>query len=555
MKHQTPFYITTATRLNSKRVNRSLTIKIISSIFVLLIGLNLSAKEYTITSFGAKSDTAFLSTIAIQSAIDQCNSDKGGKVIIPSGSYRSGTIYLKNNVTLYLEKGATLYGSTQLSDYPENFPDYTFFRKGEVKRALIYAENCSDIAIEGEGTISGQGEAFWIAKGSKADSYGLRPYLIWMIQCRNIRTEGVKLRNSALWMQHYLACDQLYIHNIDIFNHCNKNNDMIDVDGCHDVRISDIVGDSDDDGITLKSTSGRGNENIVITNCLLSSHCNALKMGTESNTGFKNVTISNIVIRPSKVTDHSIEGTPKGHTGIALEEVDGGILDGVVISNIRIDGPNCPIFIRLGNRNRPYFNDQKIANNSVLQNVSITNVIATGASKTGCSITGTASSPVRNITLSHISLEFEGGGTKGDLEREIPEMDKSYPEADMFDILPAYGFFIRHAQNITFTDIQLKTKDSDLRPAIYCSDVQFADFDNLSLVSGSGNNSDICLENSNEIRISKCRIEGKSNSLVNLKGEANSNITLFNNDLTNIKSLFIPDQNAVHRIRDFGNVK
>lgn len=529
--------------------------RIIMTVFFVCIALTLSAKEYNITSFGAKSDTSFLSTKAIQSAIDECSKNSGGKVVIPSGIYLTGTIYFRSNVTIYLEKGATLYGSTHLSDYPVNLPDYTFFRKGEVKRALIYAENCSDIAIEGEGTINGQGGFFGPGSGSKADSYSVRPYLIWMIQCRNIRTEGIKLRNSALWMQHYLACDQLYIHNIDVFNHCNKNNDMIDVDGCHDVRISDIVGDSDDDGITLKSTSGRGNENIVITNCVLSSHCNALKMGTESNTGFKNVTISNIVIRPSKVTDHSIEGTPKGHTGIALEEVDGGILDGVVISNIRIDGPNCPIFIRLGNRNRTYFDGQKIDKAGILQNVTISNIIATGASKTGCSITGTATSPVRNITLSHISLEFEGGGTRGDLEREIPEMDKSYPEADMFDILPSYGFFIRHAQNITFTDIQLKTKDSDLRPAIYCSDVQVADFDNLSLVSGSVNNSDICLENSNEIRISKCRIEGKSNSLVNLKGEANSNITLFNNDLTNIKLLFVPAQSADHRIREFGNVK
>ena len=225
---------------------------------------NLSAKEYNIIDFGAKSDTAYLSTKAIQAAIDECSRNNGGKVVIPSGAYLSGTIYFKSNVTLSVEKGATLFGSPRLADYPVNLPDYTFFRKGIVKRALIYAENCSDIAIEGEGTINGQGGSFRENNHSKDDSYSVRPYLIWMIQCKNVRTEGVRLRNSALWMQHYLACDKLYIHNIDVFNHCNKNNDMIDVDGCHDVRISDCVGDADDDGITLKSTSGRGNENIVI---------------------------------------------------------------------------------------------------------------------------------------------------------------------------------------------------------------------------------------------------------------------------------------------------
>ncbi len=526
-----------------------LTFILISMVFTL------SAREYNITSYGAKSDTTYLSTKAIQSAIDECSKNNGGIVIIPSGNYLSGTLYFKSNVTIHLEKGATIFGSTCLADYPENLPDYLFFRKGEVKRALIYAEKCTDIAIEGEGMINGQGKFFVVKSGLKADSYSVRPYLIWMIQCKNIRTEGIKLRNSGLWMQHYLACDQLYIHNIDVFNHCNKNNDMIDVDGCHDVRISDCVGDSDDDGITLKSTSGRGNENVVITNCLLSSHCNALKMGTESNTGFKNIAVSNIVIRPSSVTDHSMEGTPRGHTGIALELVDGGILDGVVISNIRIDGPNCPIFIRLGNRARPYFEGEKIDRTGVLQNVSISNVIATGANITGCSITGIPGYPVRNISLNHISIEFEGGGTNRDFSREIPEKEKSYPEADMFDILPSYGFYIRHAENIQLSDIQLKTKETDLRPALMLSDIKDAFLQNLTLSGNSNNISDICLEKSERISISKCRILGNSNNLVNCKGEGNSNIILSNNDLTNIKSLYTPGQKPTDGIKEFGNFK
>jgi polygalacturonase len=253
----------------------------IVTIVSIWITMNLCAREYNIMEYGAKSDTTLLSTKAIQAAIDDCHLNKGGTVLIPAGTFVTGTIYLKSYVTLRLEKGATLFGSIHLNDYPENLPDYTFYRKGIVKRALIYAEKCTNIAIEGEGMIHGRGEFFWQPEGSKDDSYSVRPYLIWMIQCSDVRTEGVKLRNSALWMQHYLACDRVYIHNIDVYNHCNKNNDMIDVDGCHDVRISDCVGDSDDDGITFKSTSGRANENIAVTNCLISSHCNAIKIGTE----------------------------------------------------------------------------------------------------------------------------------------------------------------------------------------------------------------------------------------------------------------------------------
>ena len=514
---------------------------------------NLSAREYKITDFGAKSDTSLLSTRAIQAAIDECSRNKGGKVVIPSGTFLSGTIYFKSNVTLSLEKGAILYGSTHLVDYPVNIPDYTFFRKGIVKRALIYAENCSDIAIEGEGTINGPGGAFTGSNHSKDDSYSVRPYLIWMIQCKNVRTEGIKLRNSALWMQHYLACDQLYIHNIDVFNHCNKNNDMIDVDGCHDVRISDCVGDSDDDGITLKSTSARGNENIVITNCLLSSHCNALKMGTESNSGFKNISVSNIVISPSKVAGKSIEGNPRGHTGIAMEEVDGGILDGVVISNVRIDGTACPIFIRLGNRGRPYEESRKIDHVGALQNISISNVIATGAQSIGCSITGIPGYPVRNISLSHIRIEFEGGGKAEDANRIIPEKEKSYPEYDIFGILPSFGFYIRHAENIHFNDVQLVTKNEDMRPAICLSDVSNASFDQLSLTGSPDNTADIFLEASKMIRIGGCHIIGQSKSLVHFKGYANADITLKNNEMTNIKSLYSPLEIKVAGLKEFGN--
>ena len=278
-------------------------------------------------------------------------------------------------------------------------------------------------------------------------------------------------------------------------------------------------------------------------------------MGTESNSGFKNVTISNIVIRPSKVTGKSIEGTPKGHTGIALEEVDGGVLEGVVISNIRMDGPACPIFIRLGNRARSFDENLKIDHVGALQDISISNIIATGAKITGCSITGIPGYPVRNISLSHISIECDGGGTSEDYNRQVPEKEKSYPEYDMFDVLPSYGFYVRHAENIHFNDIQLITKDEDLRPAIFLSDARDGNLNNLLLSGCSKNKTDICLEKSVGIRISNCIIKGSSNSLLNFRGEENSNITVINNDLTNVNSLYVPDQKPMKGFREYGNIK
>lgn len=528
-------------------------LKLLTFILLLTTGLS-QAKDFTISGFGAVADTTVLSTKAIQAAIDKCHASGGGKVIIPAGNYKTGTIYLKNNVSLHLEKGATLFGSPRLKDYPENAPDYIFLRKESLKRALIYAFECTNIALEGEGTIDGQGAKFWVLDGAKVDSYAVRPYLIWMIRCTDVRTEGLHLRNSGLWMQHYLACDNVYIHNINVFNHSNKNNDLMDIDGCHDVRISDIIGDSDDDGITMKSTSGRGNENIAITNCIISSHCNALKMGTESSSGFKNIAISNIVIRPSKVTDHSIEGTPRGHTGIALEEVDGGTLDGVVISNIRMEGPVCPIFIRLGKRNRPYTDDQKFDKPNVLRNVSICNVIATGAQKNGCSITGVPGQNVENVSLSNIRIEFEGGGTSENYVRTVPEKEKSYPEFDMFDDLPAYGFYVRHARNIRFSDIQMVTKNEDMRPAFYLDDVNDSQFDGLKVSSSPGNDCVICAENSKGIRISNSENTGSAECFVNLKGSGNSEIILNNNIISNVNKLFAPES-VSGVVKEFGNMR
>lgn len=528
-------------------------LKLLIYIFLFSTSL-LQAKDFSITDYGAVADTSQLSTPAIQKAIDDCNISGGGRVVIPAGNFKSGTLYLKDNVCLYLEKGATLFGSPYLKDYPENAPDYIFFRKESLKRALIYAFKRTNIALEGEGTIDGQGAKFWVPEGAKVDSYAVRPYLIWMIRCTDVRTEGLHLRNSGLWMQHYLACDNVYIHNINVFNHSNKNNDLMDIDGCHDVCISDVIGDSDDDGITMKSTSGRGNENITITNCMISSHCNALKMGTESSSGFKNIAISNVVIRPSKVTDHSIEGTPRGHTGIALEEVDGGTLDGVVISNIRMDGPVCPIFIRLGKRNRPYFDGQKFAQQGVLRNISISNVIATGAQKNGCSITGIPGQEVENISLSHIRIEFEGGGTKENYQRKVPEKEKSYPEYDLFDDLPAYGFYIRHARNILFSDVQLSTKNEDLRPALYLDDVKNSEFDGLKAGSSPGSDCVVCAENTSGIRISNSQNTGSAASFVYLKGTENSGIILKNNIISNVTKLFAPES-VSGVVKEFGNIK
>lgn len=497
--------------------------QILISFLVLITSFSVYAKEYNILDFGAKGDGVTINTDAIQNAVDSC-SKTGGVIVFPSGKYLSGTIYFRDNVSVHLQKGAVILGSTNLEDYPENLPEYQFYRKGTIKRALIYAEKCENISIKGEGTIDGQGANFKEPFEKGTSSYSVRPHVIWMIQSKNIQIEGVKLQNSALWMQHYIACENLYIHDIEVYNHSNKNNDMMDINGCKDVIISDCRGDTDDDGITLKSTHAMPNENITITNCIISSHCNAIKCGTESNAGFKNITISNCIIKPSKDKE-PIYGKPGGISGIALEVVDGAKMDGISISNIVMDGPQVPLFIRLGNRARGY--DKKLPKPKVgsIENITISNITAFNADVHGSSITGIPGHKVKNITLDNIRLYYKGGGTLGDAKKVIPEKEKGYPDAIMFGKLSSYGMFIRHAENISLRNIALSFIENDQRPALYLEDVHRSNVLNLR-ADISTNSSFIKIKNSTDLYISNPIPNSICKSSIAISGEDSKSIRL-----------------------------
>ena len=425
---------------------------------------------FNVTRFGAVGDGENLDTEAIQSAIDACTKAGGGTVIFPAGNYLSGTLMLRDHVNLHLQEGATLLGSTNPEDYPEIKTRLRSYYEGIALQSLIFGEDLSHVSITGKGTIDGQGEAFIVTSNKKPDRYLNRPYIIRMIACKNVQLKDIYMRNSAMWMQHYLACENLTVTGIKVYNHANQNNDMIDIDGCRNVIISDCYGDTDDDALTFKSTSKHSCENITVTNCILSSHCNAIKCGTESTGGFKNFTISNCVIMPSANYD-PILGKRNGISGISLEIVDGGVMDGITISNISMDGPEVPIFIRLGNRARKHFPEAETPAVGQLSNVLITQVIARNTGKTGCSITGIPGYPVRNIKLSKMILEFAGGVKDPVDPCDVPELEDLYPEATMFGELPAYAFFIRHAEDISLSDITATTLDPDMRKPFLTQDV------------------------------------------------------------------------------------
>lgn len=465
--------------------------KIVVAITIALAAANICqarSMEYYITQYGAKADTTVLSTKAIQKAIDACAKDGGGYVVVPAGEFKTGSIFLKDNVYLFLAPGATLYGSRNRNDYIPVQPKYLAYKTGRPTIQLIYAESIRNSGILGQGTIDGQGSYFkkgvfkgdeLITAGEDDGVVGGRPHLIRFVTCQNISVRDVTLRSSPCWLQHYLACDDVCLSGLKIFNRATQNNDAIDIDGCRNVVISDIISDTDDDGITLKSTSPRVTENVTITNCTVSSHCNAIKLGTETNGGFRNITISNCVIKPSLVPEpKTIYGLDSGLAGLALEIEDGGTLEGITISNIAVRGTQAPIFIRLGNRSRSYSKDVKIEHVGQLRNISISNVQAVDAGHVGCSITGIPGHRVENICLRDVTIELAGKIDGMKVVENPAEMEPSYPECTMFTggnygkgLLPSKGFFVRHAKNVRFENVVIRSKLPDDRPDFIFQDV------------------------------------------------------------------------------------
>ena len=432
-------------------------------------------KVFNITDYGAISDGLTLNTKAIQKAVDACASSGGGKVLIPSGIFKSGTILLKSNVEIHFEHNSVLLASTNVSDFPlQPIPKYRS-HKDQLGgfNALIYAEGQHNIALTGSGTINGQGPLHTPMPNPVAGDIDGRPRNILFISCKNIKVDGLRMLNAPIWNQHYLDCEDLIVTNIYVYSHGSRNNDGIDIDGCRRVVLSNSIIDSDDDAIVLKSTGSAACEDIVITNCIVSSFCNAIKAGTETTGGFKNVSISNCIIRPSKEKGKPIWDTPRiGVSGLSLMIVDGGKLEGFTVNNLTIEGTESPIYIRLGNRARAHTPGETVNTIGEVKNISISNVLAYNTGTWGSSITGLKGHPIKNISLNNIQLFSRGGLKVGDYSATVEEDEKGYPHAITYGNLPSHSLYVRHAENISVHHIHMDTEVADERIPIIVEDVK-----------------------------------------------------------------------------------
>ena len=453
---------------------------------------------FNVREFGAVGDGSTLDTKAIQKAIDACHDAGGGTVRVPAGRFVIGTVHLKSNVTLSLDYGAEILGSQDRKDYP--IDKLRPSREGQ-SQCLLYAEDASNVRLEGLGVIDGRGQPEFFPKRAGTGGRDDRPRLIRFENCEKMTFAGLTYSNPAFWGIHLVDCKDVHFTAVKIrMRNNHSNNDGLDIDGCENVLIEncDIV--SGDDAICLKSSLGPC-RNIVVRDCKVSSNTAAVKFGTSSFGGFVDVDISNCYFYDC----------PMG--AIKLQSVDGGRLENISISRIVMEEVGSPLFIRLGNRGRAYSANTKTgpemgpdlkpegAGVGSIKNVRISDVVArvtiedrekaanahykklkvdntpgvTDKEKAKAGpimITGIPGHCIEDVVLKNIHIIYPGHGTDADAKREVVEDIARYPEQYFFGVLPSWGVFIRHAKNVQFKNVTMTTRSDDVREMIVLDDVE-----------------------------------------------------------------------------------
>ncbi len=494
----------------------------------------------SVRDYGAKGDGLTLDTVAIQSAIDACTSVGGGTVYLPPGEYLSGTITLKDNVTLHVGPSARLLGSTSLADYPSlERPKGTIDYLQYLGYCLINAYRAHHIALTGEGSVDGQGTAFpYGTENYNFEDQALatnqqafnRPTLLRFTDCQDITISNLTLQQAASWCCNLEKCKELRIHGVHLFNRANQNNDGFDLTLCEDVTISDCHIDCGDDAIALKE----GGLRIAVTNCIISTRWAAIRIGPESLGMFRDIAVSNCVI-------YDTYGS-----AIKIQEVEGGVMENISFDNLVMDHVTGPISLRLGG----YLGWRKERKESlpmgVLRNIRFSNIQATvsdnayplphevpafpGEKKSCLNITGVSGNFIEKISFRGLHLTFSGGGTQEDAQAMVPELRDRYPEYHMFGTLPAYGIYLRHIKGLTFEDVTLETAAPDLRPALVGEDVEDLELANFR-AAGSGPSPLLRLRDARQVYLHGCRPLGDPTLFLSVEGQVSREILLQANNL------------------------
>ena len=458
--------------------------KILVSLIFLTVALSASAKDYYASMFGIKSNGTTLNTTSIQKAIDFISAEGGGTLIFKVGRYLTGTIELKDNVTIELGEGAVLVGSTNPYDY---------YKKGDAF-ALVISNGAENIAIKGLGVIDGQGRELannflgQIAVGFIKDIFKLgrpndRPHLLYLCKSKNVTLQGINLRNSSCWTCMTDRVENLLIDGVTLDSRAFWNNDGFDIVDCTHAVVQNCFVNATDDGICLKSHhKDVCNDDVIVRGNTITSSASGIKFGTFGVGGFRNI----------QILDNIVYDTFR--SAITIQSVDGGFAENIVVDGLKSYNTANAIYLNVGQRrgDKP----------SRMENITIRNLYAEipvdkpdyGLEYEGptledqprnvlpCGIVGLEGQRIKNVTIENVEIRFPGGGDPSfakvgtnELDK-VPEMPKAYPEFSQYKELPAWGFYIRHAEGVHFKNVVLTAAAADYRPAIVLDDVQGASF-------------------------------------------------------------------------------
>lgn len=454
---------------------------------------------YNVRNFGAVGDGQHLDSPAINRAIQTCAEAGGGTVLVPAGTYLSGSIHLLSNIHLLIDAGATILGAPQsMNAYDETEP-YTLggYQDGGhcfFHNSLIWGENLTNVFITGNGMINGGGlvrhdrildkmvgfNHFNPPVTNAASPVRLGNKAIALKLCRNVLIRDVTIFHGGHFAILVTGCDNLTVDNVTI----DTDRDGIDIDCCRNTMVSNCrINSPNDDGLCPKSTHVLGKlrptENLTIVNCQLSGFkegtllngtmvpkpggVGRIKFGTESSGGFRNCTVANCTFRSCR--------------GLALEEVDGGLMENITVNNLTMmNVQHYAIYLTTGKRNRT----PGVTTRSRMRNILISNVIADGVDKmSGIQIMGLPEQLIEGVRLDNIRLTSKGGGTKADAAIQPRELGAGYPEPSGIGTLPAYGIFARHVRDLELANIHVNFLTNDFRPAAVFADVHGLEIDNF----------------------------------------------------------------------------
>ncbi len=505
----------------------------LSILAFLLLAVPSLARTVNVQDLGAMGDGTTLNTTKLQQAIDDCHAAGGGKVVFTPGNYVTGTLFLKSNVVLHLEAGATLSGSTRYTDYAANVFRNQYADRNKKEGCLIFAENAANIGIEGKGRIDGRGHRANFPNPD--DPRKDRPMLLRFLRCTNVSLENVELVNPASWTLAMIYCRRVNVQGVTIHAKVNSNGDGLDFDGCEQVTISNCVMDTSDDAICLQSSRpDTPCRRFTISNCIITSLRAAIRIGMLSTGDFADVTVTNCVF-------HDINDA-----AIKIQVNEGGKMDGLIFSNLILRDVVSAVLMTFNNYTVYVDGPAEPAPLQSMRNFMFSNFQITAkaspkdTAKPLILLTGLPGHAIENVTFRNITITAAGGGSLADgAIRTIPELHRVRPEFTQFGkALPAYGVYARHVRGLVLDRVALGAATPELRPAVVCDDVADFHFSQGTAAASPDAEAALRLQNVQGAWIRESRPLGQPRTFVQVEGKESRDILLSGNDLRTARQAF-----------------